>query len=313
MARSNSTSFTLTKNQILTMSWQMGNLYEDQEVPEYTALNFASNVLNCMIKSWQADGIQLWNRKQATLFPQILVNNYKLGPAGDNITNAYISTYTGLATAVNATTIYLNGTDGMSIGDNIGIEMDNGIRFWSTITAINTGLRTVTIASGLTYTAALGLTVVTYTSKIIGRPLRVIRATSMDITTTNAAEVTMANISYNKYFDIPNKNMTGNANNFYYDKQLDSGVLYVYPTPSQVSRVINMTYHEPLEDALNANDNLDFPTEWLLAIIVNLTYWLLMSRGKMIEAQSFKQDAVGLKDAVRNFDSDEEPLTLSVG
>ena len=120
----------------------------------------------------------------------------------------------------------------------------------------------------------------------------------------------MEMIGYDQYFNIPLKTTDGKPNNFYYDKLLDAGVLYMFPRPNDVDTLIEFTYHEAMEDVDSATDAVDFPTEWTLPLIYGLGAELCIAFGKFEEFKTIKPLADEYKKIVREFDNDEEPLFI---
>ena len=269
---------------------------------------FAVDMLQSLIKLWQAEGIQLWNRRQATIFPAYQDEQYSISNTGDHCTNSYTSTTISADEASGQTVLTLTSTTGMTAADNIGIQLDDNSRQWTTIVSVDSSTQ-VTITAGLTDDAAAGNTVVTYTSKISDRPLRILDMRTVDLGNNNTT-VSMEIIGYDQYFNLPLKNSDGRPINFYYDKLLDSGILYVYPRPDNVEVVLNFTYHESLEDVDSGTNNVDFPVEWTLPLIYGLAAELMVAYGKFQELPIIQQKAEQYKQLVRDFDSDEEPLFI---
>jgi hypothetical protein len=196
---------------------------------------------------------------------------------------------------------------------NIGVEQDNGTRVWGTITGI-VGL-VVTGTFVTTTTSKVLNTVVAYTSEI-NRPLEILRATSCDLK-NNDNEVTLEDISYDEYFNYPIKNLPGQRpNNFYYDRVLGGslpyqGTLYLFPTPSQSSITLNFTYTDSLQQMLNSGDTQDLPQEWTLPLLTNLAALLAqLGYGKMVELQPLQALAKEHYMLIKNFDSDDEALSI---
>jgi hypothetical protein len=198
---------------------------------------------------------------------------------------------------------------------NVGLEQDDGTRLWGTINSINTGTQTLTCSFTTTTTAAAGNTLVAYTtSSLINRPLRIIRATTMDLKNDDE-ESTMMAIGYDAYFNLPLKTSAGRPVNFYYDKLLNNGIsytgtLYLYPDPDAVWVLINFTYLDSIQDMINSTDNVDFPQEWIYPLVVNLAAELAYAYGKYVELQQLQPKAQQLKAILDNFDSDDESLII---
>jgi hypothetical protein len=167
----------------------------------------------------------------------------------------------------------------------------------------------ITITAALTGAAASGNTLVAYTNKIADRPLRILDARVVDLDSNNNS-VTMENIGYDEYFNIPVKTSDGRPLNYYYDKLLDAGVIYLYPRPNNVNDLVEFTYHEAIEDVDSSTDSLDFPTEWTLPLIYGLAVELCVAFGKFEQLPTIKGMADEYKKLVREFDNDEEPFFI---
>lgn len=309
MSTSGQYSFALNRDQIIARAMQLVNVININQSAKGADYLYAIDIFNAMIKMWQAEGIQMWNRKQATLFLDLNVNTYSVSNVGSaHCANTYINTTVGIAAASAATVLNLTSTAGMSINDNIGIELDNNTRQWTTITGVNSSTQ-VTINTGLTSTSAAANTVITYTNTIVDRPLRILDARTVDLKNQNTT-INMEQIGYDQYYNIPIKTSSGRPLNFYYDKQLGSGIVNLFPTPNDVYHVLEFTYHEELQDMDNSTDNLDFPVEWTLPIIYGLAVELCVAYGKFQELQIVKPIADQYKQIVREFDNDEAPLFI---
>jgi len=102
---------------------------------------------------------------------------------------------------------------------------------------------------------------------VINRPNRIISARWRD---SSSNDTPIWKISREEYFDLPNKTVQGKPTQFYYDRQLTNGVLYVWPTPDSGKDCIAFTYEDTIEDFdSNANDT-PFPPEWAEALSWNL-------------------------------------------
>jgi hypothetical protein len=308
MSTSGLYSFALNRDQMLSRAMQMVNIININQTAKGADYLYAIDIFNAMIKMWQADGVQLWNRKQAVVFTQYNVNQYLISATSSTATNSYVSTTTTAAAAQSATILYLTSTAGMSINDKVGIEMDDNTRQWTTISNVNSSTE-ITIAVGLETTAASGNTVVSYTNQINDRPLRILDARTIDLENNNTS-IPMEQISYDQYFSIPVKTSLGRPINQYYDKLLGAGNLYVYPTPNDVAQLIQITYHEELQDVDNSTDSLDFPVEWTLPIIYGLAVHFCIAYGKFDELKIIKPLADEYYQIVRDFDNDEAPLFI---
>lgn len=310
MARSGSYNYSLDRDTIIKRAMQLVNIININQTARGADQAYAVDIFNSMIKLWQAEGIQLWNRKQATLFPVYQTNSYNVSNASSSAhcANSYVDTTLSAAEASGQTVLSVTSSTGMTAADNIGIELDDGSRQWTTIVSVDSSTQ-ITVTTALTGAAASGNTVIAYTNKISDRPLRILDARTIDIE-NDKNSVSMENIGYDQYFNIPVKVTDGRPLNFYYDKLLDSGVLYLFPRPNNVNELIEFTYHEALEDVDSATDSLDFPTEWTLPLIYGLATELCVAFGKFEQLPAIKGMADEYKKIVREFDNDEEPLYI---
>lgn len=310
MARSGSYNFALDRDSIIKRAMQMINLININQTARGADHAYAVDILQSMIKLWQAEGIQMWNRKQATLFPAYQTQSYSISNSASSAhcANTYVNTTISTDEASGQTVLSITSTTGMTAADYIGIELDDGTRQWTTIVSVDSTTQ-LTVTAALTGAAAEGNTVVTYTNKIADRPLRILDMRTVDLSSQNTS-VTMENIGYDQYFNIPVKTTDGRPLNFYYDKLLDAGVLYTFPRPDEVDVVLEFTYHESIEDLDSATNSIDFPTEWTLPLIYGLGAELCVAFGKLEEFKTIKPLAEEYKKIVREFDNDEEPFYL---
>jgi len=308
MARSGSYNFALDRDTIIKRAMQLVNVININQTARGADQAYAVDIFNSMIKLWQAEGIQLWNRKQATLFPAYQDYQYSISNTGDRCANSYVSTTLSAAEAAGQTMLSVTSSTGMTAADAIGIELDDKTRQWTTIVSVDSATQ-ITITAALTGAAASGNTLVAYTNKIADRPLRILDARVVDLDSNNNS-VTMENIGYDEYFNIPVKTSDGRPLNYYYDKLLDAGVIYLYPRPNNVNDLVEFTYHEAIEDVDSSTDSLDFPTEWTLPLIYGLAVELCVAFGKFEQLPTIKGMADEYKKLVREFDNDEEPFFI---
>ncbi len=308
MSRSGSYNFALDRDTIIKRAMQLINIININQTARGADQEYAIDIFQSMIKLWQAEGIQLWNRRQATLFTAYQDYQYSISNTGDHCTNSYVNTTLSAAEAASQTVLSVTSSTGMTAGDYIGIELGNSTRQWTTIVSVDSSIQ-VTITTGLTAAAVSGATVVTYTSLISDRPLRILDARTIDLN-NDKNSVSMEMIGYDQYFNIPVKVTDGKPMNFYYDKLLDAGVLYLFPRPDDVDTLIEFTYHESIEDVDSATNSMDFPTEWTLPLIYGLGAELCVAFGKFEELKIIKPLAMEYKQIVREFDNDEEPFYL---
>lgn len=291
MATSNSVVFRLTRDQIITQALLKLSVIDPENTSALTAnqLTFAAQTLNMMVKGWEAEGLQLWERKYGVIFPQQGQSVYVLGSPGPGGDHSTLSTPLGTGfirtTAVNtlgigATSLTVAATDNsatpyatvgvptitMAIGDNIGIQQSNGTMFWTTIANVNTGTKVVTLTAGPTVGAVVGAYITTYTTKLM-RPLRILDGFTRQIQGNDVPHLLIPRENYNR-FGV--KTSPGTSIQTYYDVQENVGHLYVYPTTQDVTQQLFIEFQKPIDDFVNSTDDFDFPQEWCEALVWNL-------------------------------------------
>lgn len=310
MAIASDTTYSLNRDQIIQDALiTLGAKYPGEGIDTNTN-SYCARMLNNMILAWQAQDLHLWLETEAILFLQQGQNNYSFTnqTSGDNCTNSYVES-TVSTTITSGTSLVVASVSSMNVNDNIGVILDSGATFWTTISAINSGTKTVTLASAITSQASAGNYVHTYTNKIY-RPLRIWQARRYQY--NGATDLVMQPLSREQYFALPFKTDTSDVTQWYYDPQLTTGKLYVWPEPVDSSYAVKFTYDRPLFDFLNANDNPDLPQEWYLPLVQNLAVLLGSFCGKTQKAQQIKPDAQASLNLLLSFDREKTSNYLGI-
>lgn len=128
-------------------------------------------------------------------------------------------------------------------------------------------------------------------------------------------EIPMTRLSRADYFDLPNKTSTGYPTQFFYDRQRDSGTLYVWPVPADTTYTITFTYRRRIMDVDAGTDNLDLPPEWQWAVVNNLAVLMIPiygRGGKPEAAQVITQADVSL-GKLKAFDIANDGGSIMIG
>lgn len=295
-------TFSQNRNQIINRAMAALGIKTTQRVLTAAEINEASDELNIMIKSWKTKNY-LWKTAEGTLF---LVNGqefYKLDGLTANATENYNQTTTTADAAAAATSIVVTATTGFVIGYNIGIVQDNNTILWTTITNI-VGL-TITLNSALTYATTSGNNVYVYQTKIT-RPEFI---DSLRIRSFTGADLPTIALARDTYFNIPVKTNSARPNQWYYDKQLSYGTIYLWPTPNSVSDVVKFTFQKMFFDVNEGNTDVDFPVEWINALSLNLALRMARIKGKDQNfREQLKRDADEALNDVQGYD--REPASI---
>ena len=87
----------------------------------------------------------------------------------------------------------------------------------------------------------------------------------------NGIETPMIEITRNEYDELPLKDTTGQPTQFYYDRQKEAAIFYVWPLLNVAAgETIEMTYEREPEDISSPNDAIDLPAEWYDAAVLTL-------------------------------------------
>jgi len=98
------------------------------------------------------------------------------------------------------------------------------------------------------------------------RPLRIITARLK----RDGIEIPMIELTREEYDTLPDKTVTGIPTQFYYDRQRESAVFYVWPAPEAAGDAVEYTYEREIEDVTDGSETLDMPGEWWEATMYGL-------------------------------------------
>lgn len=330
---SGTANFTLNATGIVTAAFSLiGYLAAEQPLQGF-ALQDGLNWLNILLKAWQKDNIHLWTQREGVIFLNYAQDTYALGPGGDKATvlESFRQTTLSANAAQGATVLQVYSTLGFVVGDYIGIQITNSLRQWTTITTVNS-LTQVTIAAPLVGLATAGNTVFDYTQQI-DRPLKVTSSRRNTFPFYNQGpqpapgpyysniynnEIPMEMWSRQQYFDQVNKGQPGTPVNWYYSPlqgegaysaPAGDGLFYIWQAPSSVNDFLRISYTRSIQDVDDGNNNLDFPTEWNLAIIYGLALLLGIPYSAPVEkiqmiaplAEKFLDECKGWDEEITSF------------
>jgi len=304
MTTSNSTDFTLTRDELLLGALRLIGKSGRGKTASAADIADASEALELMVKSLQATGAHLWKIQEATLFVEKGTAAYSL--PGANCTQSYVTTSMKVAGVATDSTIDVNSITSLIDGDFIGIELDDGTMQWTTINGTPAG-DTITLTTALTGASAISNTIYAYTTKIV-RPLK-----ALDARRQNENDVQIGVISRDEYFTLPTKDTVGQVNQVYYDPQLDIGKLYIWPVGNSAIDRVQITFMMPIQDFDSSNINADFPQEWLEALKYGLASRLGPEYGLALDRQAYlDQMAAGKLQFISDFDEEYASVYFTV-
>lgn len=145
------------------------------------------------------------------------------------------------------------------------------------------------------------------------KPMRVLEARRK--VTASGIETPLTEWARSTYTEQPNKATESIPTAFYYDPQLTTGTLYLWPTPSTATAAamtVELTYLRRIEDFDASNNDADLPQEWLQAIVWNLASELETEYPVNDPRLAMKIDAkaMDLKANLQAFDTEPASLFL---
>jgi len=273
MAVSTSNDFTQTRNDIINRALSILGIKNRGRALTAEEVTDASTALNLFVKGLKANGTYLWKYAEGTLFLVYGQAQYVLDGSTANATESFTQTTTTADAVLGATTIAVTSTSGFVVGYNIGVIQDDNTILWTTIT--NIASLTITLNTALTAAATSGNTVFVYQTKI-SRPESITSCRRRDSSNYDTA---MSDLARSDYFNLSQKDTAGKPTQFYYDKQLASGSLYLYSTPDIVTDTIKFTFQKMFFDFDDSTDNPDFPVEWMETLAFGLASRLCYDYG----------------------------------
>ncbi|MFA5695924.1 MAG: hypothetical protein WC917_00460 [Bacilli bacterium] len=286
MTTSNTTDFSITADDCIQAALEDINVIGEGDSVSAYDYGIAKNRLNLMLKGWQNQAEHLWVRQKVVLFLQTNQPSYEISlTSADHFTADTIRTTTTTANAIlGATTLAVTSSAGFLVNDYIGIQLDAGTMFWSTVANVPTGT-SIQINNALPSVASSGVYVFGYTNKITN-VFNAYSATRRLISSN--IDVPLLYVSYTDYTNMPNKFSLGTPNMWSYDRQTDKFVINIWQNPSSVQYYINFVVDKKIQDIDFTTDSFDFPQEWSAAIVSNLAVRLAPTYGKA-QGENFAQ------------------------
>ena len=195
---------------------------------------------------------------------------------GPNATTVYSSNNFKTITSITIDAASAGNFEIGQVGDPIGIEQDNDTLHWTFIAgALST---TPSLVTALTGAAAIDNHVYTYVS-MTQRPVNLIEAR---LHKADGHDVPLLINGRLDYRLLSNKTQTGTPNQIYYDKQLNNGVIQVWPVPTDMQEYIKMSARLPIQRMDNLTDDFEVGQEWGEPLAWTLTVRLYPNYGRKI-------------------------------
>ena len=271
MATSGSYNYSATALSIVTEALEFNGVSHSGQAITADDMTTCLRSLNIMSKQWSgnfdfAPGLKAFSRKTGYLFLQDGQGRYTLGPSGDNASLSYKTTTMRIAGIATNTTLEVTSTTGMTAADNIGIELNSGTIFWTTISSVTDSDTLVIPATGLTSASAIGNRIFTYTTKLI-RPLYMETVSVRDVDGNDSG---LAEMTRNHYEAIYVKSTESSPSKYLYENTLTDGTFTLDTYPNNIRNVVRMVFMATAEDYDTQTDDISYPQEWFLPLAVGL-------------------------------------------
>lgn len=133
----------------------------------------------------------------------------------------------------------------------------------------------------------------------------------LDIThmriTRSSIDLELTRMTREEYQSLPVKTTQGQPTQWFYDRQRDSGTLYLWPVPDSLAGTLKFTYRRRIMDMDSGSNDFDFPQEWYEAITYGLANRMIGPYGKAgtPEAQRVEREALRSYLVVKSYDAGE--------
>jgi len=311
MATSGTTTFTVTRDQIIEAALRSLAVLEEGATPGPNALENASFTLNLILKKWQSEGIKLWTIKEYILPLVPNQTSYTIGPSGTynlnaakplRLIQAYLRNLSNDTSSVGKISLTSGGT-GYTVQPTNPAATTGGTGSGAVFNLTFTGASVTSVM--LANTGGSGYAVgdvLTMTGGTFTTPCTV----TVDSLLSVYTDMPMTVISQQEYNMLSSKQSQGNVNTVYFKAWRDYGELSVFLTPNTFTAEnyeVHLFVQTPIEDITSANQNFDFPSEWFLALKWNLVADLASDYEKTLnDKQYYEQKASMLKNELMDWD-----------
>lgn len=302
MATSGSIDYTVDRDAIITEALEIMGVLAGGDTPNSDDVTSLSRTLNMMVKFLQAKYVNLFAVQRMYVFLQANQNEYSLSSSSsDHLTTSFAQTALDGAVSSGGTSLTVDSISSISDGDNIGIKLSDGTMHWDTVNGAPAG-STVTITNGLASAAADDAVVYAYTTKA-DRPMKILNQVLRD---SDGRDIPIEKLARSDYIYLPNKTSDGSVINIYYDPQVSTGKLYVWPETDDTSDYLVLWVQRTLEDFDASGDDPDFPQEWYLPLAWNLANYSAVKFGVPVAiASKITKTAKDLLEEAGSYDTED--------
>lgn len=275
MATSGQITFSVSAQDIITEALELLGVLGEGQAPTADQITSSNRTLNMLVKTWQADGLNLFAVKKLYLFLTRGQKQYELSSStSDHFTaQMYETTVDGEVDAGN-TAVTLSDATGAAIGSKVGIYTTEGRMVWYELTDAVSG-NIITLPSTTTVDIDDGAPVYIYNT-VASRPMKVMESYLHQFGGTDIPVEIFARKQYNELSD---KSSEGQVLQIYFDPQVSTSYLNVWPVTSDERDILVLFVQRTLETFVDDADTPDYPQEWYMPLAVNLAMHLAPKYG----------------------------------
>ena len=257
------------------------------ETPNSENTAMCLDFLNMMVKRWVTDGVHLWTQHEGVLvfdnsvatyyFPDVELAN---GSVGVSNADVFVDTQLSDDAVTSDTVLVVESNTGIAATDKAILVLDDGTRHVTTVASVasTTG---VTLTDAIPSDASTGMHLYSYPVAVnqadLFNPRQIFNVRLRD---NNGYDRFLLELSRSDYMLNTDKTITGTPMSFYIDDQLDNKRISMYPVPTDLNEHLRFTYTKSLDDVDTITDNVEFPREWLDALVFNLAVVISKPFGK---------------------------------
>jgi len=331
MTTSRDTTFSSTGSRIVFNAFSHIQVVQKGQNLDADDAAFGEEMLNGLLKSWQADGLHLWNDKEAAVFFQNNRRTYLLGNQADTVyTPGQDAVVENPVFATNGDWVHTTTTAAQTSPNNvISVESYlsyNGVQFdpsqgvvyvgiynvdedlqWTTVNSV-TNLD-ITLTDNLTADVDEDSTVFIFRD-VLDKPLRIYDENARVWQRFSNYELPIHMLAWTDYNLLPQKDTTGVTVQAAYQPKIDNGLLAVWPVSDSLENVFLFRYQQGF-DIFDGTRTQDLPAEWIRALEWALAAELGQSYGVPPQRQQYlDMKASNLKDQALGWDQDNSSMYI---
>ncbi len=322
MALSGTANYNLTAGSIITKALNLLNVVAPWDTPNTESIDVCEDALNRMIKQWTHYGVHMWTQHEGALVFNYNTATYSFADENLGGSSVGVVKEADLITmtldddgAITDTVLTLDSTTGVTANDILLIVSADGTRQQRVVSSVDSATE-LTLTVALTTAVTSGDTVFCYAdTATLFNPRQLYNFRLKD---HNGIDRMLTELSRSDYFSINDKTMAGTPTQYFIDNQLVNKQIHVFPVPADLNESLRFTYVKYLDDITSLTQNVEFPLDWLDALIYNLAvrvaanFGRQAALGKVTDPHSIGGLAIEFFHAAQGFADSNEPVDIQI-